>query len=271
MTDAYENPPKRQKTEIIPQSDIDFIDSLTVTPVASLTFINFHAVRFHQITHLKELYLQHNEIVILPPEIGLLVNLKLLYLNDNQLINLPPEIGNLVNLKSLIVSVNKLTDLPSTIVRLTKLESLYLGNNEFTKLPTLPPNLSLLHMPNNKLTTLCGIGDLINLNITNNRLAEFPKELFGTNIVNLFVSHNEFTKVPIEIGSMKKLRWMEVDYKRLTVYFIDYCRELMHRNRTLVYLVLVGCPRIVIEAVSANWTYITDRDKIQQYHAMIKN
>ena len=59
----------------------------------------------------------------------------MLYLDENQLIVLPTEIGQLKFLHTLDLLFNQLTNLPLTMAHLKALESLDLSSNRFTQLP----------------------------------------------------------------------------------------------------------------------------------------
>eukprot|EP00741_Cyanophora_paradoxa_P002894 tig00000654_g2808.t1 len=65
-----------------------------------------------RLVNLRELHLQNNLLVSLPPEIGRLTALVWLQLRANQLSSLPPEIGRLPNLRAFSCRPNPLTDLP---------------------------------------------------------------------------------------------------------------------------------------------------------------
>ncbi|KAH7889076.1 Endonuclease/exonuclease/phosphatase [Phlebopus sp. FC_14] len=83
-------------------------------------------------------------IKTLPPNSGLfsftfLINL---YLNHNALTSIPPEIAKLRHLELLDVSGNNLTTIPPELGMLTQLKELYLFDNN---LMTLPPELGSLH------------------------------------------------------------------------------------------------------------------------------
>ena len=56
-------------------------------------------------------------------------NVTKLYINNKKLIMIPPEIGNLINLQHLDCSHNKLTTLPKEISNLTNLQTLICYNN----------------------------------------------------------------------------------------------------------------------------------------------
>jgi hypothetical protein len=74
--------------------------------------------------------LSSNNIKIIPPEIGLLVNLQQLDLRDNQISSIPSEIGLLTNLQQLNLSDNQIRSIPSEIGQLANLQYLFLGCNQ---------------------------------------------------------------------------------------------------------------------------------------------
>ena len=66
-----------------------------------------------QLTNLKRLDLDDNQLTSLPPEIGQLTSLRVLSLSNNQLTSVPAEIGQLTNLQVLRLYSNQLTSLPA--------------------------------------------------------------------------------------------------------------------------------------------------------------
>ena len=78
----------------------------------------------------------------IPPEIGNLTGLKVLRLDINNLSSLPSKIGNLINLEELSLGHNNLSSLPPEIGSLVNLQVLGLGDNNLT--PTLPPQIGSL-------------------------------------------------------------------------------------------------------------------------------
>jgi hypothetical protein len=155
-----------------------------------------------ELVNLKELRLHDNDLVSLPPEIGLLTNLQHLGLEGNKLTSIPPEIGRLNNLLFLYLGVNELTSIPPEIGQLTNLQTLNLSNN---KLTSLPPeigrltNLQKLYLSNNKLTSLPPeIGRLTNLQslwLRSNNLTSISPEIGRlTNLIFLNLSCNNFSE-----------------------------------------------------------------------------
>jgi hypothetical protein len=97
----------------------------------------------NQFPHLKELYLNDNEIRQLPPELFDCQNLTTLQLNDNLLDIIPNEILNLEDLQNLDLGNNLLEDLPSNIFGLSHLVSLNLSKNPMS-MYTFPEEIGLL-------------------------------------------------------------------------------------------------------------------------------
>lgn len=105
---------------------------LTTVPVAQLTRMN----------HLRELYLNNNEQLVVPPELGQMLQLKSLSLRENNLTTIPAELGNLTNLQLLDLYANSLTTVPPELGNLTQLRSLALSKNP--TLTSLPSELARL-------------------------------------------------------------------------------------------------------------------------------
>ncbi|GAG86868.1 unnamed protein product, partial [marine sediment metagenome] len=87
------------------------------------------------LTSLKSLWLQYNQLSTLPESIGNLSSLKKLSLRSNQLLTFPKVILNLPSLNDLDLNFNKLVTLPESIGNLTSLKILYLHKNQLSTLP----------------------------------------------------------------------------------------------------------------------------------------
>ncbi|KAH6897590.1 glucose-repressible alcohol dehydrogenase transcriptional effector [Coprinopsis sp. MPI-PUGE-AT-0042] len=80
-------------------------------------------------TFLINLYLNHNALSTVPPEIAKLRHLELLDLSGNNLTTLPPELGMLTQLKELYVFDNHLATIPPELGTLHQLQTLGIEGN----------------------------------------------------------------------------------------------------------------------------------------------
>ncbi|TFK44154.1 Endonuclease/exonuclease/phosphatase [Crucibulum laeve] len=82
-----------------------------------------------QFTFLLNLYLNHNALSIVPPEISKLRYLEVLDLSANNLASIPPELGMLTQLKELYLFDNHLTTLPHELGTLHQLQTMGIEGN----------------------------------------------------------------------------------------------------------------------------------------------
>ncbi|KIK69092.1 hypothetical protein GYMLUDRAFT_635803 [Collybiopsis luxurians FD-317 M1] len=80
-------------------------------------------------TFLSTLYLNHNALTSVPPEITQLRNLELLDLSGNSLTTLPPELGMLVSLKEFFLFDNQIVTIPHELGTLHQLQTLGIEGN----------------------------------------------------------------------------------------------------------------------------------------------
>ncbi len=112
-------------------------------------------VDIDKLLKLDSLKIYHNNIQILPKEIGLLKNLKYLDIKDNILKSIPKELGNLTQLQHLDLGSNRLESIPKELGNLEKLQRLNISNNLLTSIPKELGNLkqlTLLLLEKNKFT-----------------------------------------------------------------------------------------------------------------------
>lgn len=80
-------------------------------------------------TFLINLYLNHNSLTVIPPEISQLRHLEHLDVSGNNLTSLPPEIGMITSLKELFFFDNHIATLPYELGSLHQLQTLGLEGN----------------------------------------------------------------------------------------------------------------------------------------------
>ena len=158
-----------------------------------------------KLSQLKDLNLNHNQLKVLPPEIGKLSQLTKIKLFDNQIETLPSEIGDLTNLTYLNAPRNLLRSLPSEIGLLTQLTVLGLGINQLQSVPPELGNLTqleILYLNNNKLERIpIGIAKLTRLTVLalgNNPNLSIPKEIIEEDpqsILNYLTSLQEAEEI----------------------------------------------------------------------------
>ena len=78
---------------------------------------------------LINLYLNHNALTVIPPEISKLRQLELLDLSGNNLVTIPPEMGMLTQLKELYLFDNHLQVIPPELGTLHQLQTLGIEGN----------------------------------------------------------------------------------------------------------------------------------------------
>lgn len=153
-----------------------------------------------------------------------LPSLEVLSLNDCHLGSLDESVGKLSHLKELYLNRNYLTTLPGAVGSLSQLEVLDASNVEMdrrtNRISSIPEsigrlsNLRMLNLRGNQLTevTWDGNANLEHLDLSWNRLAEFPAFLNGTpKLKYLDLSVNLITEVPVWISELKSLEELRVD------------------------------------------------------------
>lgn len=166
----------------------------------------------------------------LPSEIAQLTDLRELWLQDNQLTALPEAIAQLTNLQTLRLNDNQLTTLPEAIIQLTSLQGLYLHSNQLTTLPEAIAQLSNLHtlyLDNNQLTTLpeaiAQLTNLQRLDLDNNQLIALPENIGRLKQLKILVLEENPLPIPAEIirkGWGKEI-WEAGEPKIVIDYYLE--------------------------------------------------
>jgi len=133
-------------------------------------------------------------MTILPPEIGELTELRVLTINDNDLKQLPKEIYDCTKLTRLEVQSNDLSSLPSGIEKLIHLRELSLRNNELIELPGGIGKLK----------------SIVILQLWGNGLVLLPQDIGQlSSLKELYLKGNKLTRLPLSITNLK-LTYLDV-------------------------------------------------------------
>ncbi len=181
--------------------DLKYFTNLETLSLKRNYFSTFKPI-FKYLTSLEELDLESNKLKNIPRSIKFLTRLDTLNFRNNYLTSLPTYLfNNCLRLTYLNFSLNELTSLPQEIENIIELRELNLKGNHLTKLPNLSAltNLrSLIVNGNNLIEINCDIKKLTNLtklNLKNNMLAHWPKELDSKWFIgkNVKLSRNNFS------------------------------------------------------------------------------
>jgi CCR4-NOT transcription complex subunit 6 len=83
----------------------------------------------YDLTFIRELYLNNNEIETIPKGMAALKSLEILNLSRNKIKNIPAEIGRIVTLKELYLNDNLISNVPMELGALYNLEIFNISNN----------------------------------------------------------------------------------------------------------------------------------------------
>ena len=140
----------------------------------------------------------------IPTELGNLSNLRTLFLDNNELRSIPSELGNLSSLETLGLGANELSgSIPSELGNLSNLESLFLAANDFSG--SIPAELGSL-------------SELTFLDLRFNELSgSIPAELGSlSNLEVLELGGNEISAIPAELGNLRNLRRFAIPNNQLS-------------------------------------------------------
>ena len=184
------------------------------------------------LTGLQTLYLNNNQITVLPEGIFDALNqLQILVLNNNQITVLPQGIFDTLNqLQHLGLRNNQITILPQGIFdRLNKLQVLGLQNNQITVLPQgIFEQLTLLqqlYLYNNQISVLpqdifAGLNQLQQLELQNNQITVLPQDIFAVlnQLQQLSLHSNQITVLPLGIfNGLNQLQVLCLSHNQITV------------------------------------------------------
>lgn len=174
-------------------------------------------------SHLSYLYLQGNQMTVLPDNIGELTTLITLYLDFNNLTTLPDTLENIGPLRDVWVEYNPNFVLPESITRISNLSVLKMAGTNQTTVPEAVSriaNLNNLGLEDNLITEippyLADIPKLEYLYLNGNQLSSFPEFMSTLNMVQIDLAKNRFIAIPDFISNYPKLEYLSFEGNQLT-------------------------------------------------------
>lgn len=204
------------------------------------------------LSKLQMIDFHENKLKELPKTLGNLRNLDTLILRKNDLTQFLSEWCGLANLKRLDISHNSISKLPVEFRQLIQLEVLLLSDNQFSnstsalmkRLKSDPTEglhflerLSRLDISDNKICELPSFSrlqNLVDLNISNNSLSSLPMNLeSASQLVRLDASNNSITEIPASIfAGLTNLQILNLQQNKLRLLPSELARmqALVHLN-----------------------------------------
>ncbi|TPX38952.1 hypothetical protein SeMB42_g06541 [Synchytrium endobioticum] len=192
---------------------------------------------------LRELHAGNNILTEIPDDIGELDDLQILDVQANQLVELPSDLWRCKSLRVLNCTDNFLERLPpvpdDAAAARYRLNSRR-HSDEILQLPPLSQSLESLYLAGNRLgddlfQSLYHLPSLTILSLADNLITDvtpwfIPEPYPGLklswcgNLRELYLSGNNISALPPEIGSMKNLRWLFVNGNRLPTVVHELAR-----------------------------------------------
>jgi Leucine-rich repeat (LRR) protein len=88
-----------------------------------------------QLPNLYAVWLDFNELTVVPDNIGLLSQITYLYLDGNMLTDLPSSMRSMMSLSVIHLGYNKFSQLPERFMEMPKLLMVHINNNQITTIP----------------------------------------------------------------------------------------------------------------------------------------
>eukprot|EP01125_Pyxidicula_operculata_P017359 TRINITY_DN6077_c0_g1_i1.p1 TRINITY_DN6077_c0_g1~~TRINITY_DN6077_c0_g1_i1.p1 ORF type:complete len:2180 (-),score=456.03 TRINITY_DN6077_c0_g1_i1:394-6933(-) len=206
------------------------------------------AVPLRNMDKMREINIQNNKLVDLE-HIAYLTNLQVLSARENMIKQLPIKLSEMVKLKYLDLRQNEISYISSNSFKsLSGLEHLNLSRNKLEVIPEIfgyLPNLCILKLDNNSLLravpgsvlnckhlstlkigyckiktlplTLGNLKELIILDIRKNYISDIPPSLCkATNLLDLCISDNPITEIPIWFYRFSRLRRLRAARCKIT-------------------------------------------------------
>lgn len=204
---------------------VEEMTKLTFLDLSNNGIVNIEGL--NNLTNLTRLYLNNNKIIEFP-SINQLDKLVTLDISENDISILGEDLSGLIELKNLYAQNNEICDI-SSLDDLVKLEELNLSHNDLGCLGVSPdfdslenaPNLKILHLDNNGLTSISGLEgrdiSLETLNLNDNLLTDLSPISEYTDIVELNIENNQIDSIS-NLSGMTGLTILNLSHNTLTAF-----------------------------------------------------
>jgi Leucine-rich repeat (LRR) protein len=172
---------------------------------------------------LVKIDLSHNNISIIPSDIGRLTDLTSLRLRNNSISIIDREgLSKCNQIKSLDLSSNSLNSLEDSLGPMVDLKEILVGSNQLTSLPKIIvnyPTLQILDVQDNKICALPinihKLHGLLKLNISQNLISELPASLSEMRaLTSLEVRRNGLKRLP-NLSQLSSLTYLDASENQL--------------------------------------------------------
>ncbi|XP_072239277.1 fibromodulin a [Leuresthes tenuis] len=180
---------------------------------------------FLKLEGMERLYLQHNNLTSIPPNLPR--TLRDLRLNHNKIEKVtPPDLEGMDNLTILYLHDNAVSDMGTSLKALKSLTLLDISSNKLTKVPdALPEDLHQLYMEFNSIASLPegflgGLAQLQYVRLAHNQLTDkgIPPNTFNvTGLVELDLSFNKLERIPSISTTLQHLYLQANQIKEFTM------------------------------------------------------
>lgn len=188
--------------------------SISNSSAYNTTFLPKKILEF---TNLEEIILSAPNISI-PPYLASFPRLQTLKLNSMKIEVLPNILSELISLTHLDISHNQIQSVGNTLDKLTNLKVLNAHTNklsEFLNVNSLV-NLESANFSSNQLEGISVISfSLQSLNLSKNKLSNF-RNITGTALINLNLSHNQITAILENIGALVNLQALNLEENQIS-------------------------------------------------------
>lgn len=175
-----------------------------------------------KLSHIIDLNIADNSLMVLPSTIGSLKSLRKLDVHSNQLFNLPESFGELLGLTDLDLHANRLRSLPASFKYLKDLINLDLSSNRFAHLPDAIGNLTALKKLSVQLNeleelpyTIGSCLSLVELRLDFNQLKALPHAISKLHYLEILTLHYNRIKALPSMGNLLHLKELDVSFNEL--------------------------------------------------------